>query len=101
MPFPGAISPRLLVGFRKTGYVGITTGPGDSVRDISDFIGTGPGGDIDRTSGGGDRTAPRDEIFAMLKTDFFLPKSFIRFALKCYKFMDGIMVEKSVETDLL
>ena len=71
-PLPWAIAPRLLVGFRKTEYVGITTGPGDSVRDISDFIGTDLGGDIDRTSGGGDRTASWDENLTVPKLVFFL-----------------------------
>ena len=75
------------------------TGPDDSVHDISDFIGTGLGGDIDRTSGGGDRTASWDEIFTMPKTIFFPRKPFIRFALKHHKFMDGIMDENSIEMD--
>ena len=37
-PLPTAISPRLLIGFRKTGYLDISTGPGDSARDISGHI---------------------------------------------------------------
>ena len=37
-PLPAAISPRLLIGLRKTGYLDLSTGPGDSVRDISGHI---------------------------------------------------------------
>ena len=36
-PLPAAISPRLLIGSRKTGYLDLTAGSGDSVRDISGY----------------------------------------------------------------
>ena len=56
MPLPETISPRLLVGFWKTAYVGISTGPADCVRGISDFIGAGLGGEIRGTTGGRQQT---------------------------------------------
>ena len=34
MRIPGAISPRLRVGLRKTGYLGLCTGSGHFIRDI-------------------------------------------------------------------
>ena len=37
-PLPAAISPRLLIGFQKTGYLDLSTGPGDSARGISGHI---------------------------------------------------------------
>ena len=37
-PLPAAISPRLLIGLRKTGYLDLSTGPGDSFRDISGYF---------------------------------------------------------------
>ena len=56
-PVRGRISPRLFVARRKTGYLALSTGSGDYVRDISGIIGSGPGTGICRTSPGGCMTA--------------------------------------------
>ena len=69
-PLPAAISPRLPIGFRKTGYLDLSPGPGDCKHNIFRFTRSPPGGGIYRTNAGRCRTAYRTEI----KSDFFSRK---------------------------
>ena len=98
-PVRGGISPRLFVARRKTGYLVLSTGSGDYVRDIYGVIGSGPGTGICRTSPGGCRTARLTEIFATAKTIFFPPNSPYEIDRKRYKIILGIRYDNSNKMD--
>ena len=98
-PVRGRISPRLFVARRKTGYLALSTGSGDYVRDISGVIGSGPGTGICRTSLWGCRTARLTKIFATAKTIFFSPNSPYEIDRKRYKIILGIRYDNSNKMD--
>ena len=94
---PESISPRLLGAGQKTGYLGLPTGSGDSVRDTFRHIGTGLGSQICRTAAGQLQDMLFREIYVTVKTIVFSRISNQESFFKHEKSTQGIKWENFVE----
>ena len=97
---PEAISPRLLIGWRKTGYLDLSTGSGDCDHDICGCIGTHPVGPVYRTTSGLCRTTLQAKFLQYQNT--IVSRNLLgNFLWNRYGIMYGIICDDSNGMDFL